>query len=528
MSFSDVTNLENGPQSRSGPETLIDVQSYRFELFLSDDNNRIKGRATILLDNLDATQETIGLDLISLNDEGKGMTIDEILVNGSKLDFTHENHRIEVQSGTACRESTCELIVSYSGVPQDGLVISKNKFDERTFFGDNWPNRARHWLPSNDHPSDKAKVTFEIDAPSHYQVVSNGSLVEELDIAGDRRLSKWHSEVELATKVMVFGAARFSVQHLGLINDTPLSSWVYPQDHKGGLEDFKLAGPILDFLEDTIGDYPYEKLANVQSKTRYGGMENAGSIFYNERAVNAPKRPIDNLLAHEIAHQWFGNSVTEADWAHIWLSEGFATYMTAYYVEQIKGKQAFFKVMDRMAKSVKRFHEQKPNKPVVDYSVIDPNEHLNTNSYQKGGMVLHMLRMKIGEKAFLESIRTYYQKFRDGNAESDDFQKVAEKASQMDLERFFQQWLYDPNIPLVSWSWKSTDDGIEVELSQDSANSFELDLPLSIYHAGEKKTHSLDFSGSQNRYSFDMTTQPDSVLILENGDYLIDLEKKSN
>ncbi|CAN0599112.1 unnamed protein product, partial [Laminaria digitata] len=172
----------------------------------------------------------------------------------------------------------------------------------------------------------------------------------------------------------------------------------------------------------------YEKLANVQSKTRYGGMENASNIFYSETSITGTGSN-EGLVAHEIAHQWFGNSATEADWQHIWLSEGFATYFTQLYMEHTYGRERFVNGMNKARMSVLGFYDRMPNIPLVNPEITDPNQHLNANSYQKGAWVLHMLRHKVGDNAFWKGIQTYYTNYRNKNATSEQLQKEMEDAS---------------------------------------------------------------------------------------------------
>ncbi|MCF6333455.1 MAG: hypothetical protein L3J11_09250, partial [Draconibacterium sp.] len=131
---------------------------------------------------------------------------------------------------------------------------------------------------------------------------------------------------------MVIGVARFAVQYNNDYKEVPVSSWVFPQNREEGFSDYSVGDKALKYFSEIIGPYSYEKLAHVQSKTRYGGMENAGCIFYAEKSVTGKNRA-ESLMAHETAHQWFGNSVTEQNWHHIWLSEGFATYLTHIYIE---------------------------------------------------------------------------------------------------------------------------------------------------------------------------------------------------
>ena len=159
----------------------IDVEHYRFQIQLSDENNRIDGSATIVITFLQPTKE-FALNLIQQNGNGKGMKVNE--VKGSNVaGFQQLDDRISIQlrnSATSKSRDSFEII--YGGTPADGLIISKNRYGDRTFFSDNWPNRAQHWIPCNDVPNDKASVEFVVKAPAHYQVISNGIQIEETNL----------------------------------------------------------------------------------------------------------------------------------------------------------------------------------------------------------------------------------------------------------------------------------------------------------------------------------------------------------
>ncbi len=315
----------------------IDVKQYRFQLELNDSTDVIAGEATISI-LFKKSISSFDLDLYGVNPSGKGMKVNGITSNGKAVSFTHQNNKINLKLNTTpAAGEQISFIVNYSGAPEDGLIIGKNKFNERGFFGDNWPDRGHHWLPSIDHPSDKAPVEFVIIAPEHYQVVATGKLIEESNLTKHRKLTYWKERTEVAVKVMTIGVARFAIQLSGEPGGVPVTTWVYPQNREDGFYDFAVAPKstgILPKLRWSI--LSYEKLAHVQSKTRWGGLENAGNIFYFENAVNG-KADHEGLIAHETAHQWFGNSASENDWHHVWLSEGFATYFTNLYFEYTYG-----------------------------------------------------------------------------------------------------------------------------------------------------------------------------------------------
>jgi len=466
----------------------VDIIHYCFRIYLNDSTDRIEGSAGITF-NLSKKTKILELDLVGVNSKGKGMVIDRIESGTHLLVFRHENNRIKIEiPDTLKAPVTFSLSINYSGIPADGLIISKNKFGDRTFFGDNWPDRARNWLSCVDHPSDKATVEFIVSAPERYKVVSNGLLIAGFPVISEKRtrnwVTHWKEDVPVPTKVMVIGAADFAWETVGLSKGIPIQSWVYAQDREPGFIDYKPALGIVNYYQDLIGPFSYEKLANVQSKTMFGGMENSGCIFYSEKSVTGKNR-LQSLLAHEIAHQWFGDAVTETDWHHIWLSEGFATYLEACYADTLIQGRKLDASMSDMRKSVIRYYE-KTHKPVIDTSITNNMDLLSTNSYQKGAWVLHMLRQELGDKVFWTGMRNFYAAYRDKSAMTSDFQLVMEEVSGRSLIDFFYQWLEVPGHPEIQWSWTYNKKNrlVEIDLKQtQSQHNFVFKLPLELYEA---------------------------------------------
>jgi aminopeptidase N len=455
----------------------IDVLNYNYEIELNDQNDTLYGKATISL-KLTAASSQVILDLQSLNTKGKGMIVTGITAR-NKVTYHHNNNFIFIDGNYKANE-TLNFLIQYKGIPADGMVISRNKFGHRSFFADNWPNRAHNWIPCNDIPGDKASVRFAVTAPSHYQVVSNGLQVEETTLPGDKKLTVYEETMPIPTKVMVIAAADFAVNLAGMYNDCiPVTSWVFPENKKEGFYDYGEAPGILAWLSNYIGPYPYKKLANIQSKTIFGGMENASAIFYFENSVTGKKEQ-ETLLAHEITHQWFGNTATEKTFAHLWLSEGFATYMTHLFVESKYGKDSLNKRMQNERTQVINFVNNS-HRPVVD-NTTDYMSLLNDNSYQKGGWVLHMLRRELGDSVFKKAVRSYYAAFAWKNAE------VFESVSGKNLSVFFEQWLtrgYDPKIKL-SWQYLAKEQALSVTVEQLSEEPFSFPLEINTGSKTEK------------------------------------------
>ncbi|RYZ19764.1 MAG: M1 family peptidase [Chitinophagaceae bacterium] len=443
----------------------IDVQHYRFHLKLSDSTDRIEGevRMDILF-----PQETSGFTLDLVGPKGnKGMTVTEVASYANKK-WRQEGDKIRVDFDHPVRPGQKYLfLVKYSGIPADGLIISKNRHGERTFFADNWPNRAHHWIPCNDRPDDKASFEFIVSAPKHYAVVSNG--LQQPGSGDDKGLPFrswfWKEDVPQPTKVMVIGAARFATKTFADSPDgVPVSAWVYPQDSTKGFYDYALAPSIVKFFSDYIAPFPYQKLANVQSKTIFGGMENASAIFYAEESVTGDRK-WEDVIAHEIAHQWFGDMASEKSFAHLWLSEGFATYMTNLYFERKYGVDTLRKRLIADRRQVSEF--AKSSKSAVVDSTSNLMSLLNANSYQKGGWVLHMLRRQVGDTAFRKIIQTYYERYKGKNAETGDLERIASEVSGENMAWFFNQWLYRPGVPVLSSTLKKEGDKMKLEIRQE-------------------------------------------------------------
>lgn len=516
------------PTKAQRPDAAIDVLDYRFELELSDDSDEIAGRATIGFRALRPTAEAT-FDLDDPNAGGMTVSVVELAESGGtakppeasqSLSFRQADDLLHVRlAREAAPGERRRVEILYRGVPADGFTIGTNRHGERTFFADNWPDRAHHWLPVVDHPSDKALVTFAVTAPAHYQVVATGVFVEAVDLGDGRRRTEWSSRAPVATKVMAVGAARFARHRQAAVDGVPVEVWVYPQDREVGIRAFAPASRVMGAFERRLGEYPYAKLANVQTTTRWGGLENAGNVFYDEDAV-VGRRGIEPLIAHEIAHQWFGDSVTESDWKHVWLSEGFATYLTACYLDWAYGRGRFMGQMDAARLRVLDYVEEAPDSVIVPESVPDPRRLLSPNVYQKAAWVLHMLRGEVGDGTFWKGMRTYYQRFRDRNASTADFIAVMEQASGRRLGWFFEQWLRRPGVPELEVAWRFDEAASAVELAVAQLGPTIYRLPLdveAVLDDGRTVRARVDVEGERTTASLPMPARPERLRIDPDG-----------
>jgi len=520
-----ICNSGNAHPATLSRDSLIDVLHYQFWISLKDSSAEIQAEARIRFIVRKPVQScSLDFDIASTTD-ATGMHVDEVRYQQETLSYTTSPAQIELHFPRLLSPGdTAEVTIRYHGRPADGLIIGKNMFGDHTYFGDNWPARAHDWLPVHDHPSDKATVDFFVEAPCHDQVIANGRLMERTNLRNGYMLTHWRESVPIPTKVMVIGVAPFAVQYLQPVNGVPIESWVYPENKSQGFLDFSVAPAIVKYFDSLLGPFPYEKLANVQSTTRYGGMENASCIFYDERLISG-KQQITLTLAHEIGHQWFGDCVTETDWPHIWLSEGFATFMSEAFVEHAFGKDSLLHILAHDRKLILHY-DSLHQTPVINYHVRNPEELLNPDSYQKGAYVLQMLKDMIGDSIFWKGMRTYIQHYRNQNASTEDFMHIMEQVSHRSLEVFFRQWLYRAVNPELSWYWKydATQKTIILHITQlQPGEAFDLPVEIQVWNQkGESHLFSIHLHQKQQDFTMPCKFLPRRVSLDPTGKILME------
>jgi aminopeptidase N len=516
LGTSAICHADNYPRNYS-----LDILHYKFELTLSDATDELIGKTSIvILFNTDNSKQ-LRFDLINRSSElkDKGMLVESVLFENSPVSYKHEKNALFIDLPKSFgKNAIATFVVIYRGVPADGLRIGNTRHGERSFFNENWPNRTRHWLPTVDHPYDKATNEFIITAPSHYQVISNGLLVEESIINANQKLTHWKQSVPISSWLYVLGVARFAVQYVDEFMGKQIQTWVYPQDRDKGFFDFvSPTKEVLGFYSNYVGPFAYEKLANIQSPSVGGGMETASAIFYGENLVNG-KRDVRlrNVVIHEIAHQWFGNAVTESTWDDAWLSEGFATYFTMLFQEYAYGTSVYVDELKKARTRIFNFYNKDSTYKIIDNRTAEEGPVTNDMTYQKGAWVLHMLREKMGHEVFKEGIRAYYQKFYNKNVTTDDFFAEMQKFTKAPLSTFRNQWLHHPEVLnlQVAWRYDSASSQVEITIDQKQSTGFYFEAPveIEIVEATDKKIISLDISGRTSTFKFKADKKPVALL----------------
>jgi aminopeptidase N len=500
-----IANRGDAQQNRPY-RPAFDVTDYQIAIDLPDTGATIHANATLTVTK-PGRADALVLDLLDL-------TVNSVTVDGRSVKFVRGPGTIEIPLPVKRGANpTYQISVDYGGAVTDGLIARVDSAGRWTYFGDNWPNRARHWIPSIDHPSDKATVTWRVTAPASQTVVGNGKLVSTRTVRRDgneRTETVWRESKRIPVYLMVIAAAPLERLDLG---DTacglaegqrcvPQFVYTAPEQRDVVPGPFARAGEIVQLFGRLVGPFPYEKLAHLQSSTRFGGMENASEIFYADGAFRR-RTMNEGLIAHETAHQWFGDAVTEREWAHLWLSEGFATYFAALWTRAARGDSAFRAQLAEIRSTVLADTQSVTKRPVIDTIETNYLELLNRNSYEKGGFVLHMLRAQVGERAFFDALRSYYLKHRHSTAVTDDLRAEMERESKQNLGWFFDQWLRRPGYPEVTatWSYDAAAHEASIKVAQNPRfGLFQLPLMISV----------IDSSGAAHQATVELSGKTDA------------------
>jgi aminopeptidase N len=503
---------------------------YDVSLFFNDQLSEILAART------EITLEVLAADLTKVDLDFGEMPIDAVTVSGSPARFERQPDRLDVfLEPAAKRGDKLNLTVTYHGQPKEGLIFAKDRDGNPSATGDNWPNRVHQWIPCLDHPSAKATVSFTVTAPPREQVVANGKFISMTRNGTAPSLWKFAETKPIPAYCMVIAVSEGATIDGNGPSVTPLSYYVPHKDAAYATKGFATAAPVLAFFSQTIAPYPYEKLALIVGATRFGGMENSSAIVFtntlfdprgNEKMsprFGIPMR-IEDVVAHEIAHQWFGDSVTESTWADLWLSEGFATYFAGLFIEKHESEAAFREYM-RDAATRYFNYEKQHNNPIHDTGTEDLMRLLNPNNYEKGAWVLHMLRARTGDEAFFKGLRDYYNAHREANATTEDLRGALEKSSGQNLKEFFARWVYGSGHPRYQLTMGSTERRsvavVVAHLNQlQDGDAFLDPVPVEFTVNGKKTRETIYPKGKLTEVSIRLDAAPSSADIDPDGTLL--------
>ena len=456
----------------------IDVLHYDLSLHLDVSREQLSGAATI---HLAAVED--GLDTVELDVDGGLRVVSVSLLEDPRyphdspcpLPYTHAEDRLAVAlPQPLAPDDEVRLLVVYGGhASRDGygLVWARNAGRPLVYtFAE--PFGARVWWPCNDRPDDKATVDLEVTVPADLVVSSNGLEVGRVDHADGTATTSWSSVYPVATYLVVMNVGVYDVDELtytALDGDTmPVVTYAFPSVAGAAAASLANTPEMIEVLAGRYGEYPFvdEKYGNCLTFFG-GGMEHQTLTTYAVSAIGSDWAPWLNV--HELAHQWWGDWVTCDDWRELWLNEGFAVHSEWLWAEHL----GMSVLQQQLADSDPYGHFVGPlyDNPVAFSSTV----------YEKGAWVLRMLRYVVGDAAFFAGVHDYRQAYAGGSATSEELRAAMETASGMDLEWFFDQWVYGANRPRLRYDWQATSDpSVQLTIDQTHTNALPFRLAMEV------------------------------------------------
>jgi aminopeptidase N len=367
------------------------------------------------------------------------------------------------------------VTIAYDAEPQKGLYFRTPSMgypeSDVHLFTQGESHEAPYWYPSFDYPNERFTTEVTCRVPREMTVVSNGRLVsEEIDPATGLKAVHWRQDKPHVNYLVALVAGKFGKLE-ARCHDIPLAFYTPPSQIQQAASSFQDTADMIEFFEREIGvPFPWDKYDQaVGDDFMAGGMENTSLTILSDRtlftAATENIRSSENLISHELAHQWFGDYVTCKDWSHIWLNEGFATYYATLYNGHHNGRDDMLYELYRTARRVTSGSD---DKAVVDRRYEDAEDQFDYRAYSKGGWVLHMLRCQLGETLYRQVVKTYLERHALGTAVTEDLRSAAEELSGQSFDRFFDQWLYHPGCPKldVAYEWSQTDKLAKITVKQ--------------------------------------------------------------
>lgn len=413
----------------------IDVLHYDVRNAYDFGSGRLSGRTVLTV------RATQGLSRFNLDFL---LPVESVRVSGRTAAFDRgTKHELRVTPDVPLPQGkTFEVEVEYSGRPDDASYRGQRNWlaDRREVVTMNQPHMAPWWFPANDHPRDKATMDVRITVPKRNKVISNGLPVSR-KVKGDLAVSHWRSTEPMAPYLAFFAAGPFVVRK-GTTEGIPwvvaVSKQLPPLLRRPGLALLLRSGEITAWLEDQLGDYPFGSTGGLMTSLEPGfALENQSRPTYAVAGEGAT-----TLVVHELAHQWFGDSVSVDRWRDIWLNEGFATFMEVYWTETHGGRSGAQFLDDT-------YESLKDRDDFWELRIDDPGavRLFDGAVYLRGAMAAQALRTKLGDETFWLLLRTWLADRADGNGSVPDFVALAETLSGQDLGTFFDTWLHSSARP---------------------------------------------------------------------------------
>ncbi|MDP2301216.1 MAG: M1 family metallopeptidase [Ignavibacteria bacterium] len=508
-SFTNVTDLgRNDSGYIRDNQYAIDVLHYNMNLELNHAAKLLKANVTITIHLLEKDLKSIELNFYD------NLKISSLKVNEIETQFNHSGKQLSIKKMEYFLD-TVMISISYEGTPKkvglSGFVFGTIN-NQSLVYTINEPEYASSWFPCNDIPTDKAFLDIRITNDKDKISISNGKLIEVNETSSTKSFY-YKTFYPISTYLISVYSSNYTLlndKYISVSGDTlPLNYYVLPGQEENAKIDFEEHSEMLKFLSSTFGEYPFmnEKYGIAVFLWQMGAMENQTITGIGSNFITG-KKFFNDMLLHELAHSWWGNSVGVKSWKDIWLNEGFSTYSEVLYNEWKFGASA-------------RISDIQKIKNHYSGTVYNPNELFSGLVYNKGAWILHMLRKEIGDSTFFPLMKIYYNLYKYSSTSTEDFIKTAEKVSGKNLSAFFNQWLFSDQGELLidyNWSVEKKNDEFELKLfvSQQTLEK-EYQFPLDVeFHFDDKSNNRIEeiyIDKKEQSFIFKLKNKPVNVIL---------------
>ncbi|MBZ0265453.1 T9SS type A sorting domain-containing protein [bacterium] len=377
------------------------------------------------------------------------------------MQYTQDGENLTINLGAPQNlHDTLTVTINY-----ELIILNNNYFggliyrhQQNTMYTFGEPYETRFWLACYDRPFDKVTSTMRVTMASEYIVVSNGELVGIEDAGNGESTTTWQNSDPISTYLISIAASPYAIINFAPagVNNTPLSVYSFPADSATSVFEFGRTGEMLELFESHFGAYPFNKYAQVLAPIfdGWGAMEHQTCTTYGAALVRLGNRQAEQIVAHELAHQWWGDMVGPFTFAEIWLNEGFATYSAGLWLEHLDEHQ----FEEYMYNGMMSYFNEDADPDRGRFPIFNPpyirdgwDPMFSSTVYRKGAWILHMLRWVVGDEDFFAGLRAYGETFAYGNAKTHEFKEVMEAVSEQDLSSFFDEWVFDQGYPIFSF-----------------------------------------------------------------------------
>ena len=518
-----------GTQTHFAPDCPVSVSHLRLDLSPDLEARTLRGRVTLSLQSRQNDLQAVELDAVD-------MTFTAVTIEGTPTQATHyDGKRLRIDLDSARnRGDAFAISIDYHCTPTRGLYFvgpdEAHPNRPRECWTQGQDEDSRFYFPCVDAPLLKSTSEVLCTAPSALFVLSNGDLRERRDLGNGQ--TQWHYALDFPHSPYLITLVCGEFAELkDRAKETGVDVYYYgPRGREADMQRSLAATPALvDFFSKTIGvPYPFGRYSQVfVSDFIFGGMENTSATTLTAEAMldqrAALDQDIDYLVAHELAHQWWGDLVTCREWPEAWLNEGFATYFEYIWRTHSRGRdEADIDLLTDLDGYLDEAGEYQ--RSIVCRQFEEPIDLFDRHLYEKGGRVLHMLRYELGDADFFRTLRVYAERHARGSVETRDLARAVEEASGRNLDRFFQQWTDQSGHPELECAWQWDADkrvgSLRVEQKQEGEKAYDLRTSVRLDVAGQERDEPLHIHQRSHTFEFKLDEAPDQV-IFDPGDVLL-------